>query len=528
MCRIGKNDFQIGVERFVEMNRRYWGNGSEEITEGEKWIYVLHTNHLKFSWCMTENIVAKALQNGEKLPIASIISGRANDLMNLIDQVDESFGIQQRYCPSYSNYDSKEIRILAGKMASETYGNKVELLSLEYRGVRFGDVLYNEIIRGGSAKDRGKVFDCFSISQDQYYGHIRDTLAAIDQAYEIFEVKKPGFLVVTEYFYTKSLYAYVAEVLGATIIITSVAIGAPDIMVQINSDRRQLSDIKYSDIRLVICEKCLEYYLADDSTYKDFFVTKNECEDKIQIPEAWNNKRNVFILPHIIGDSPRTGCRHNFYHDYGEWFVETVKIAKDIPDVNWIIKDHPYTSYYGQRDYIRSIFEKYRTENMFWMDSECSGLRIKDVADCVLTCAGDAGIEYWAYGIPTITAGDAYYCNWGISYQMKTIAEYENILKNISNIPKPSEQSVEMSRKYVLSVKNWSTYSDTYTNLIAKVAEREELSMKTSGVVYGVLDWADQQFGKITRDFLEAFVELMKKQDLRESTIYQLKHLCTL
>lgn len=520
-----KNDFQVGVECLVEMNRKCWRNDNTEIGDGEKWIYVLHALHMRFSVSIVEDIVAKALQNREKLPIASIISGRANDLMDLTSQVDASFGIKQRFCPSYHNYDSEEIRTLAGKMASETYGKKNELLNLEYRGVRFGDVLYNEILRGGSARDRGKVFDCFAISQEQYYGHIRDALAAIDQAYEIFEVRKPGYLVITHYFYTKSLYAHVAKVLGAKIIITSAR--RADIMVQINPDGRQLSDVKVSDISRVTGEKCLEYYQAGDISSNDFFLMKNGRKDRIEMPEAWGKKQNVFILPHAISDSPRLACRHNIYHDYGEWFIETIKIIKEIPNINWIIKDHPWASVYGQEDYIRSIFESQKTENMFWMDKECNGLSIKDVADCVLTYVGDAGIEYWAYGIPTITVGDAYYCKWGISYQMKTLAEYENILKNISNIPKPSKQSVEMARRYIMVLKNWSRYGDAYTNLINELAEDELSINKENGFVYGVLDWADQQRGKATRDVFEAFVALMKKQDLKESSIYQLKYLCT-
>ena len=521
-----KNDFRSGVECLVEMNRKYWGNNNTEFIEGEKWIYVLHTVHMWFSLCITECIVAKALQNREKLPVASIISGRAGDMMDLVDRVDESFGIEQRFCPSYHNYDSKEIRTLAEKMSSETYGKKDELLSLEYRGVRFGDPLYDEILRGGSAKDRGKVFDCFSISQEQYYNYVRDALAAIDQAYEIFETRKPYCIVVTEYFYTKSLYAHVAKTLGAKIIITSDS--KPDIAVQINSDIRQLSEIKFADVMRITGEKCLEYYQVDDISSRDFFLGENRRRDKIELPEEWKNKQNVFILPHVISDSPRQACRHNLYHDYGEWFLETMKIVRDIQNVNWIIKDHPWASYYRQGDYIKSIFEKYKTENMFWLDAEYSGLSIKEVADCVLTCAGTGGIEYWAYGIPTITAGDAFYCDWGISYQMKTLAEYECILKNISNIPKPSGQSVEMARKYIMTSKSWNIDCDAYVNLISELGRKVSSIRRQGNAPYGVLDWVDQQQEKVTRDFLEAFVELMKERDLRESSIYQLKYMCTL
>lgn len=520
-----REEFLSSAKCLIETNKKYWGNDGTEIVEGEKWIYVLHTVHMSLSKCMAESIAAKALQRREKLPVASIISGRSDDLIDVVDQIDASFGIEQRFCPSYHSYDSEEIRTLAEKLASETYGKKDALLSLEYRGVRFGDVLYNEILRGGSAKNRGKIFDCFSINQEEYYGHVRDALAAIDQAYEIFEVRKPGYLIVTEYFYTKALYAYAAKALGAKIVIASGI--RPDIAVQINSDSRQLSDVVFSAVIRSTDEKCLEYYQADDISSKNFFVMENGNKNKLEMPEAWKQRPNVFILPHAISDAPRLVCRHNFYRDYGEWFVETLKIVKDIPDVNWIIKDHPWSSVYGQEDYIRSVFEKYKTENMFWMDIEYSGLSIKDVADCVITCVGDAGIEYWAYGIPTITVGDAYYCNWGISYQMKTLAEYEKTLKNISNIPKPSKQSVEMAQKCIMARKNWGGH-DVYSDLISELARKELSISKEHGMTYGDKDSADQLRKEVMRDFFEAFAALMKEQDLKESSIYQLKYLCTL
>jgi len=516
------NDFQIGAECLIKANKEYWRNESN-ITNGEDWIYVLHTLHHQFTVCLLENITAKGVQQKERLPIASIISGSADELMTLVDRMDESFGIEVRSHRSYYDYNSEEIEELAQKMSLDTYGEKDGLIALTYRGIKFGEVLYDDILRRGNSKKRGDIYDCFDICQERYCRFIRNALAIIDQAYTMFEKRKPHYFVTMEYYYTKGLYAHVAKALGAKIILPTV--NCPSVVLQVPPDGRQLSDIKISDALRVTQEKCLQSYQSHNMGLENLFVLESEEEKTDPIPAEWMGKKNIFILPHALSDATREACRHNIYHDYNEWFLDTIRIIRNIPDVNWIIKDHPVSALYGQEDYVRSIFEKNKTDNMYWMDKNFSGMRIKDFADAVITCAGDAGIEYWAYGIPTITAAEAYYCRWGISYQMKTLDEYENALANIKNICKPSQQSVEAARRYLGAYKYLLKQNDVFSKLIFKSRSEEVAAWIAYGVPYGVKDSADQQLGKAARNFCESFAALLRENDLKSSAAFRLDNL---
>ncbi len=520
-CNV-KSDLQIGVECFVNANKKYWANDLG--TTGEDgWIYVLHTLHSEFTVSLVEDIVAKGIQAKEHLPIVSVISGRADEMMGLMDVVDASFGIEQRFHPSYHDYHNEEIENLAAKMATKTYGDKDGLIGLAYRGVRFGDALYDDIIRGGSGRNRGKIFNCFEISRERYCAFIRNALAIIDQAYELFEEKRPRYLITTEYFYTKALYAHVANVLGAKILLTFG--DCPDVIVQVDPGKYKLSEIKYADLIRIEMEKCLQRKLIDDTYDEDLFVLSEDDEKVIEHPSWCSKRKNVFILPHAFGDSPREACRHNIYHDYLEWFLDTMRIIKGITDVNWIIKDHPWAHYYKQESYVKAIFENNKAENIYLIDKDLAGINIKDYADCVLTCTGDAGIEYWAYGVPTITVGNAYYCNWGISYQMRTLSEYENTLKNMHNLNAPSKQSMELAKKYLTAWKCRYKYGDAFSKLIGEYRLKEAAVWKQSGTHYGALDSVDRQLGKLLHDFCESFTNLLQKQDLNLSPVYRLDHL---
>lgn len=334
----------------------------------------------------------------------------------------------------------------------------------------------------------------------------------------------PCYLVTTEYFYTKGLYAHVAKALGAKIIITS--IDFPDIVTWVNSDHGALSEIKVADMIRAKMEKCLAGYQTNERTPENLFVVDMKSAKKEgQILGLKNGKKNVFILLHAFGDAPREASSLNFYYDSHEWFLDTMRIIQNISNVNWIIKDHPWAAYYKQEDYVKSIFEEYKIENMFWIDNKFSGMNIKEVADCVITAAGDAGIEYWAYGIPTITVGDGYYCNWGISYQMKTLSEYETTLKNIRHIDRPSRQSMELAKRYLTAYKDYYK-GDPYSELLRKLSLEEEAAVSKGGGAFGMKDDIDRQMGKATLAFAETYAALLQEKDLRSSAVYRLENTC--
>lgn len=524
MSSVIKNDFQLGVEHLVEANREYWKNKSNPV-DGDSWIYVLHTLHHQFTVGVLENLVAKGIQAREQLPIASIISGSSDDLMRYMEQIDASYGIEQCFHQSYYDYHSDEIERLAHEMSLQTYNKKDELIHLTYRGIRFGDVLYDDILRRGGKKRRGDVFDCFDIDRDGYRKFIRNALAIIDQAFELFEERKPKYLVVMEYLYTKGLYAHVAKELGAKIIMPPIS--CPNVVVEIESNERPLSDVRVSEILRATQEKCLAEYRSHDTQHDNLFVLKLEKERHIMGLDKWGEKKNVFILPHCISDAPRESCEHSLYYDYNEWFLDTLRIIRTIPNVNWIIKDHPTSALYGQEEYLKAVFQKNKTENMYFIDKNYSGMSIKNLADCVITCSGDAGIEYWAYGIPTITTAEAYYCKWNISHQMKDLHEYENTLQNIERIAQPPRQSVQLAREYLTAYKNFPQ-TDDYTSLICKARAEEVAVWNTEGVPYGVHDSVDRQLGKVARNFCESLASMMRETDLELSAIYRLENMISI
>ena len=160
------------------------------------------------------------------------------------------------------------------------------------------------------------------------------------------------------------------------------------------------------------------------------------------------------------------------------------------------------------------MFGKYKTENMFWCDRSIGGIWVKEIAGCIVTCVGEAAMEYWAYGIPTITAADAYFSGWGISYNMKSVEEYEETLSNVKNLEKPAEQSVQHARKCLLALKQIATNSaqDELTRVFL-----DARNMQIEGYKAGERDLQLPMF-------CEQYVEFLKSNSVERGAMYQLRN----
>ena len=227
-----------------------------------------------------------------------------------------------------------------------------------------------------------------------------------------------------------------------------------------------------------------------------------------------NTRQNVFIMLHCLSDVPRRNCRHTCYKDYNEWFIDTLRIVKEIKDVNWIVKDHPLAFFHGQESYVKKIFAEHQSENIYWCDKQISGMNIKDIADCVITCAGDVGIEFWSYGIPTITVSEAYYCRWNISHHMKSRSEYEKTLRNIGAIAKPSAESAQLAQKCLIAMKQMVEWdNDSLGGLFAEIFGQRSRCLKDGDIGIAPL-----------YRFCKGYSSALEEGHVKESAIYRLKN----
>lgn len=509
-------------KHLIVENGKYWKD-DPGIVEGKGWIYVFHMRQ-PFELCVSEDVVAKGLQKRVNLPIASITE---RTFIKRFDELDASFGIKERFQIPQGRCVNLRSRIRtylwAKYFALTTYKKKKQLLGIRYRGISCGNAIWDEIIRydvGGEYYTQDKnVFDCFGIDCATYFQYIRNAFALVDQSYEIFKKRKPEYYITTEFCFIRSLCGYVARAMGAKLLLAGGSVGKSGTLISCRDD--------IFTGRLLKNE--VEHYLENHGIAENEVSDENnvfliKCKKTLEeLPfKNMTGKRTVFIMVQGLSDAPRESYRQFAYNDYTEWFLDTLRIIKTIPDVNWIMKDHPLSESLKQTLYVKKAFEENKTENMYWCDKDINGVEIKEIADCIITCGGTAGLEYWAYGIPTITTAEGFYVPWGISYNMKSRKEYEDALRNLDRLPKPPEPSVKMARKYLLALKKARAHEDCLGKLFQKA-----FSDKMEGCYNKVNGVRGDEFG-IDYWFCGEYIALLKNDGIRASEIYQLSDLMEL
>ena len=501
---------QQAKKALIEINREYWKN-KPQVFAGDKWIYVYHCLSSNMEYSIHESIVALGLQAQEHLPIKVVTDGRGGEFQ---DELDVSFGTSDIYHLIYRNFtdDLSESRAdkAAQNLADTTYGHKDKLFQMEYRGILCGDAIHDEILR----REMGRVFDCFAISKEEYQQYIKDAISTIDKAFELFEKQPPAYIVTAESLCLKGLLSRVAQEYEADILVISN--DYPDTVMKISPDRKLFQDFKMSEL----LQRQIENYLYRNPEIQaeggncDLFVYETEPsregERLLQQLGITNDNKNVFILLHVFSDCPRVGYFHHFYREYNEWFLGTLELVKKIPNVNWIIKDHPMGAPYKQDSYVKKVFMENQAPNIYWCDKGIGGMYIKEVADCIITCVGEAALEYWAYGIPTITMSKAYFSDWGISYNMKSLEEYEYTLKNLDTLKKPSDVSMKTAKKSLIALKRMSLTEDELAGMFLNTRKKQ-----LEGYKYGTRQQDISQF-------CEEYMEFLRKSRIECSTVYQL------
>jgi hypothetical protein len=150
-----------------------------------------------------------------------------------------------------------------------------------------------------------------------------------------------------------------------------------------------------------------------------------------------DGKKNVLILPHAMADNVFNN-EWNIFNTSYDWFLKTCKSIKNLDEVNWLIKPHPYEYKFNtiKAENVFNYAIRQPKENIKFLKEGIHINNIYKYVDAVLTCNGSAGFEYTSLGIPTITTADSDYSNFGFTIAPKNKKKYFSILKNISKIRK--------------------------------------------------------------------------------------------
>lgn len=157
------------------------------------------------------------------------------------------------------------------------------------------------------------------------------------------------------------------------------------------------------------------------------------------------------ILAHINWDSV-SDYAPMLFESFNEWIIETIQVAREAPDVQWLLKVHPAEAWdnpdTGVEALVRSYFSDLKNVVLIGADEDINPLDFYELLDGAVTVYGTGGLELAMQGKPVILAGKAHYGNKGFTNDPKNKAEYKDMLLNVSKLKILSTFQTLMAKKY--------------------------------------------------------------------------------
>lgn len=508
---------RLRLNKIVNRFRETWKKSEKK--KGDQTSYLFYENFSRENTMflgLGKMILAKGIQNQKNCQVVAIVNKNDKGYFKL----SQSLGIQVEV---FKEQIDVKIQILAKIKTCLFFlfkNNGKKLLKLTYKKILIGDLVYNSIIRANTRSN----YTIERLIGKKEFEILEKAYTYAIAYHTIFKKTPPSYYIVDENGYTDAVIARVAASYKAQIIQYMSYHLCPQVKQfgkgyqfgfhsmwadAINQLLEEKIDVDY--------EKEAEKYLSNIFKAKGnvTIVEKAAYENKKVLDKqqllaelgAENNKKNVLILAHCFSDCPLCGGEF-IYQDYYEWFIETMKIIRNLKNVNWIIRPHPMRNTYHENGVLEKLYQDYKTENMFWMGDEYSSEMVPIVADAIITVNGTAGFEYSCIGIPSIVVGQPFYSGYGYTLNIKSCKHYKEVLEKVHLIHRLNETQIKTAKKilYLFKEKVFHVSSDEF-QIMSNKATTNYFSTSNATIA--------------NNEYMKEVEEWLSHNDIRDSYLYQ-------
>ncbi|PSB80705.1 hypothetical protein C5F62_13990 [Photobacterium damselae subsp. damselae] len=178
---------------------------------------------------------------------------------------------------------------------------------------------------------------------------------------------------------------------------------------------------------------------------KNAFNNKKKYAINELVSEQKISNKNVFVMAHAFSDAPHVG-EYLLFDDYYDWLVNTLIYLNDKSNLNCFVKSHPSSYMWGEKGVVENIIQEYSLNNIIIVPKDLHPQSIYELADCIITAKGTAGLEFSCNGIPAITAGQSCYSGFGIAFESNSVNDYYKNLDCIEFMPKLNDDVITKSK----------------------------------------------------------------------------------
>lgn len=198
-----------------------------------------------------------------------------------------------------------------------------------------------------------------------------------------------------------------------------------------------------------LTDRYLKDVSFDMKRFKPYVGKTSEVLARYRLDE---NKPIWGIFAHINWDTV-SDYAPMLYESFNEWMSETIEIAKEVSDVQWLVKVHPAEAWDNPDSGVESLIRKkfpVLPDNIRVLPAEenISPLDFYGLVDGAVTVYGTAGLELAVHGKPVILAGDGHYGKKGFTYDAESRDAYRRLLRTVREIGPLTATQVQLAKKY--------------------------------------------------------------------------------
>lgn len=445
----------VAAQCFADVNRQFWSpapSGKQNILiEG-------HLAEYGPNYLFRTGLAAKAVQSviggGEVVVVVNGLSYH----WQMARECYRSFGITHwAFLGRKFLLMAPFLALVAGLRAAWSFfriRTPLQLLDLHFGGIKVGDLVYDEILRGTKQPTIQSVnWTVYKVMARSWYYYY--------QYHLLFSLKQYRYYIATHTAYSEyGLLCRVALQRGVTVIETSDiqmstydSIGEKDlptyhqgINAEIRADlnsgtgtvsarearaRESLRRRLDSEIKQIDAQKA----------YSGKVYTKEMLREALGIT---GGSKIGFVAAHVFCDSPHLSSSM-LHADYYRWLTETIDCCAEARDMAWIVKPHPACALYGEDGMVDALVFAKGASNIHMCPRDLNTNSLRDCADVILTVHGTVGLEYACLGIPTILAGTPFYAGFAFTHEPVSVDAYNSMVRSAAALERLSAAQMSMA-----------------------------------------------------------------------------------
>jgi hypothetical protein len=385
-----------------------------------------------------------------------------------LKHIGGSFGVSQHFSLfpriSKSKYENA---IQSGISIYKDFDTREELINSEYKGTQIGDLIYNSYLRQmkkGTVSPENKdiellYFICRHILFHQIYNDIlkNNDVRAVIVSHRKYSIS--GALLRAALSYNVEIFTFGT---GSGLSFHKYKNNIENKRIFRKPSDRLFDYIMNNHKSLAVNrgERYLQERIdgnkpvaAGAYSNKKNVMTKSEAYERFNLSQ---NKPTGVLMSHALTDGVIRG-RWNLFPDYLVWLREVISEMVDNTSVNWLIKPHPNAQYYDcQHSVNDEFYEITQGEDNHTVSILPDSMNTKSLfnfADFIFTVRGTAGLEFPAFGIPSIIAGESSYSGFDIAIEPETKNGYLKYISDTSNIGEVSDEQTKRARALFYIIK---------------------------------------------------------------------------